>query len=222
MRYPGGKGRSYPQLINLMPKHTTYVETHLGGGAVMRHKRPAQRQIGIEIDPVVVAKWRAQGQLGFDLVEADALSWLASNVLEEEALIYADPPYLPSTRRQEKVYRFDYLERDHLRLLEVLQQQRCRVMVSGYPSSLYDETLGGWNQHAFLAKAHDGLRQEIVWFNFDPPSQLHDAGHLGRTFREREVISRRRSRLEHRIESLSFPEQHALLDWLRARLEVTV
>jgi hypothetical protein len=94
-------------------------------------------------------------------------------------------------------------------------------MISGYPSSLYNEALKGWNRHAFLAKGHDGLREEAVWFNFEPPSYLHDTAHLGRTFREREVISRRRSRLEHRIESLSFPEQHALLDWLRARLEVT-
>ncbi|KRA17966.1 DNA methylase [Lysobacter sp. Root604] len=219
MRYPGGKGRSYPQLINLMPQHTTYVETHLGGGAVMRHKKAARRQIGIEIDPEVVAQWRAQGWLGFDLVEADALDWLANNVLEEEALIYADPPYLPSTRKRERVYRFDYVEQDHLALLEALQRQPCRVMISGYASPLYEQTLKSWNRHAFLAKAHDGLREEIVWFNFEPPSHLHDPGHLGRTFREREVISRRRSRLEHRIESLSLPEQHALLDWLQSRLK---
>lgn len=219
MRYPGGKGRSYPQLINLMPKHTTYVETHLGGGAVMRRKRPAERQVGIEIDPMVVARWRSKGKLAFDLIEADALTWLQSNPLDEGALVYADPPYLPSTRKQEKVYRFDYIERDHQLLLEVLKQQRCMVMISGYRSRLYDDTLKGWNCHSFFAKAHDGLREEMVWFNFDPPNELHDPEHMGRNFRERETISRRRTRLQHRIGSISLPEQHALLDWLQARLE---
>ncbi|WP_222837735.1 DNA adenine methylase [Lysobacter capsici] len=219
MRYPGGKGRSYPQLINLMPKHTTYVETHLGGGAVMRHKKPAQRQIGIEIDPAVATQWRSKGRLAFELIEADAFTWLQNNSLDDGALIYADPPYLPSTRKREKVYRFDYVERDHRMLLEVLKEQRCKVMISGYRSELYDETLKDWNSHSFFAKAHDGLREETVWFNFEPPSELHDADHLGSNFRERETISRRRMRLEHRIEGLSLPEQHALLDWLQARLE---
>ena len=35
MRYDGGKGACYRQLINLMPPHRRYVETHLGGGAVI-------------------------------------------------------------------------------------------------------------------------------------------------------------------------------------------
>lgn len=28
--YPGGKGAVYQRLINLMPLHDVYVETHLG------------------------------------------------------------------------------------------------------------------------------------------------------------------------------------------------
>jgi site-specific DNA-adenine methylase len=58
MRYPGGKGKCYQRLINLMPVHETYIETHLGGGAVMRNKRPAARNIGIDIDQQVIDVWR--------------------------------------------------------------------------------------------------------------------------------------------------------------------
>lgn len=34
MKYNGGKGASgvHQQIINKMPKHSTYIETHLGGG----------------------------------------------------------------------------------------------------------------------------------------------------------------------------------------------
>lgn len=221
MRYPGGKGRCYPQLINLMPRHSTYVETHLGGGAVMRKKKPARRQVGIEIDPAVIDKWRQSPELRFELVHGDAVSWLGMQQLERDALVYADPPYLASTRKRVRVYAYDYTERDHEVLLDVLIRQRCQVMVSGYRSELYDTRLRDWNQRSFLSKAHDGMREETVWFNFEPPDCLHDASLLGSSFREREVVGRRRARLEKRIESLSSVEQHALLDWLQQRLETS-
>lgn len=32
-------------IIALMPPHDTYIETHLGGGAIMRRKPPALRNI---------------------------------------------------------------------------------------------------------------------------------------------------------------------------------
>ncbi len=50
MSYPGGKGKCYQRLINLMPPHETYIESHLGGGAVLRNKRPAKANIGIDAD----------------------------------------------------------------------------------------------------------------------------------------------------------------------------
>ena len=57
--YPGGKGGAgvYQTIINLIPPHKTYIETHLGGGAIMRHKKPAAYNIGIDVDPGVIAKW---------------------------------------------------------------------------------------------------------------------------------------------------------------------
>ena len=115
-----------------------------------------------------------------------------------DELVYCDPPYLPSTRRRARVYRHDYRESDHVRLLETLQKLPCRVVVSAYPSELYDESLCGWHSKTFAAKAHDGIRQEKIWFNFDPPAQLHDARRLKRDFRERQTINRRLQRLQER------------------------
>ena len=37
-------------LIALMPPHSVYIESHLGGGALMKRKPPAVRSIGIERD----------------------------------------------------------------------------------------------------------------------------------------------------------------------------
>ena len=37
-------------LLGLQPPHDLYVETHLGGGALMQRKAPAMRSIGIDRD----------------------------------------------------------------------------------------------------------------------------------------------------------------------------
>ena len=37
-------------LIAMMPPHDTYIETHLGGGAIMKRKPAALRNIGIDRD----------------------------------------------------------------------------------------------------------------------------------------------------------------------------
>lgn len=51
MTYPGGKGNCYQQIINQMPPHDVYIEPFLGGGYVMKAKRPAMLNIGVELDP---------------------------------------------------------------------------------------------------------------------------------------------------------------------------
>ena len=82
MNYPGGKGGVYQKLINLMPPHDVYIETHLGGGAVMRNKGSAWRNIGIEIDPEVVKKWRKADTRGFKLIHDDAINQLKNYQLQ--------------------------------------------------------------------------------------------------------------------------------------------
>jgi DNA adenine methylase len=37
-------------IIALMPPHDTYIESHLGGGAIMKRKPPALRNIGIDLN----------------------------------------------------------------------------------------------------------------------------------------------------------------------------
>ncbi len=221
MRYPGGKGKSYPYLINLMPPHQTYIETHLGGGAVMRHKLPAKRQIGVDIDPRLVARWNALPVAPCEIVCSDATRYLDGLVVDQDTLIYSDPPYLPCTRKRARVYRFDYTVEDHEKLIDCLLQKRCRVMISGYESDLYLSLLSGWTRISFSAKTHSGVRQENVWLNYEPPSRLHDPRHLGSGFREREIIRRRRSRLHEHIQRISPAEKYELFTWLQSQLEET-
>ncbi len=214
MRYPGGKGKCYQQIINILPPHATYIETHLGGGAVLRHKRAAETSIGVDRDPAVIKTWQRHFPFLGSFIEADAVDFLMSHSFAGDEVLYCDPPYVPSTRLRDRVYRYEYSETDHVRLLETLQKISCRIVVSGYPSNLYDELLRHWNTRTFSSKAHNGVRQEKLWFNFPAPAQLHDATHLGENFREREAIKRRVQRVKRRISRMTPQEQYSIADWL--------
>ena len=215
MRYSGGKGKCYQRLINLMPPHQTFIETHLGGGAVMRNKKAAGRNIGLDLDAAVIELWQSDFPGICELHQVDAVTFLEGYSFEGQELVYVDPPYVPETRRRQKVYRCDYSEEDHIRLLRCLVALPCNVVLSGYECDLYNRELPGWRKVSFSAKTHREVREETVWMNFEPPSRLHDSRYIGETFRERQTIQRRQSRLRSRIESLDPIERHDLLQWMQ-------
>jgi DNA adenine methylase len=56
---------------------------------------------------------------------------------------------------------------DHRELAVLLRQAEGKVVVSGYPSHLYEELYGGWRRVERPALA-DGARRrvEVLWMNF--------------------------------------------------------
>lgn len=219
MRYPGGKGKCFQHIVNLLPPHSVYIEPFLGAGAVLRNKRPADVNIGVDQDPKIIQRWRRDHPDLATFVEGDAVAFLSQQTFAGHEVIYCDPPYLPTTRLRSRVYRFDYTESDHVRLLSTLGSLRCRVILSGYPSKLYDDLLRGWTTETFVAKAHDGLRNEKLWFNYEVPTELHDARFLGRSFRERQAVKRRLDRMRARITRLDPREQYELWTWMASEME---
>lgn len=214
MRYPGGKGKTFQHVINLMPSHDVYIETHLGGGAVMRNKKPASVNIGVEADASVLAAWPRMPEQDIQLVHARAEDFLVEYAFTGRELLYVDPPYFPETRRRAKVYRYDYGVEDHERLLRVLATLPCMVLISGYDNPLYDELLAGWNKHTFQAKTHVDVRTETLWFNYASPTDLHDTRYLGANFRERQDSKRRLARLKDKVDAMDPCERAAFASWL--------
>jgi DNA adenine methylase len=217
MRYPGGKGKCFQHLINLMPPHAVYIESHLGGGAVLRHKRAAQTNFGIDIDPEVIRLWQHRYPNLCTLVNTDAAIFLEEFSYTGNELIYADPPYMRSLRRKARIYRYEYEADQHVRLLQILKSVSCKVMLSGYDGTVYSAALQGWRKASFSAQSHAGPRTECVWMNFDPPSRLHDGSFLGSTFRERQTVKRRQTRWLHRFECMAPGERQHLLSLLNDR-----
>lgn len=219
MSYPGGKSGAgvFQTIINLMPPHRVYIEPFLGGGAVLRHKRPASLNIGIDLDAEVIKAARRGkiAELGiesFRFEVGDAFEFLLSYPFAGDELVYCDPPYMHETRGRSDIYRFEMADRQHVELLAVLRRLPCLVMLSGYWTELYGVSLKGWNADSFQAMSRAGRpRTEWIWYNFPAPVALHDYRYLGRDFRQRDRIRRKKQRWTDRLRRLPILERQALL-----------
>jgi DNA adenine methylase len=198
----------------MMPPHRRYVEAFLGSGAVLRHKRPAEVNVGIDVDGSIIAAHSASGHAGCQFICADAVEWIAGQTWTAEDLLYCDPPYLGSARSMKgrQIYRHEMLsEAEHRRLLRILAPLPAMVMLSGYASALYDGELRGWNRLEYGAMTRGGPATEVVWYNFAAPTRLHDYRYLGRNFRERLRINRKIKRMARRLARLPVLERNAII-----------
>lgn len=218
--YPGGKGAVgvYQEIINCMPPHEIYIEAFLGAGSVLVNKKAAHRNVGIELDENVVRCWKASHNSRVEVIHGDAIeilsSWPWHDHDHERTLVYCDPPYLRDTRlSKRRIYRCDFSSaEEHVKLLDTLTSLPCMVMLSGYFSSLYDSMIGDWRRVDFRTRNRAGNPTlEAIWMNFPTPLELHDYRYLGRGFRDRERIKRKRERWKTKLLLMPVLERDALV-----------
>lgn len=92
----------------------------------------------------------------------------------ERTLFYLDPPYLHETRATTGEYAHEMTEADHQALLDVLVGVEGKFILSGYPSTLYDNYAFrcGWqcerieiDNKASSAKDKE-IKMECLWMNY--------------------------------------------------------
>jgi len=91
-----------------------------------------------------------------------------------EALIYCDPPYVHETRapNSRDVYGIEMTEREHYELGEVLNACVSKVIISGYPSALYEDIFSTWRRVEFDIANHaaggrkKSRKRETLWLNW--------------------------------------------------------
>jgi DNA adenine methylase len=82
-----------------------------------------------------------------------------------DVLTYCDPPYVLSTR-QGHGYRFEMTDAHHVALAAILKSCAGMVLLSGYPSPLYQELYHGWRSVTTRARADQNRqRTEVLWMN---------------------------------------------------------
>ena len=200
-------------IIALMPPHDTYIETHLGGGAIMRRKPAALRNIAIDLNPKPLEAFECDYPV--EKIHGCAHRFLADHEYSGRELVYCDPPYLHCTRTSGRRYRFDYEEQDHVELLDLLKGLPCSVILSGYPSHLYDEQLAGWRTLELQVMNQGGVRTEKLWFNFTP-DRVHWPRYAGKNFTDRQRIKRKAESWGKRYQALPPAERLAVLSAMMA------
>jgi site-specific DNA-adenine methylase len=214
--YLGSKAASgaFQAIIASMPPHDTYIETHLGGGAIMLRKPKVARSIGIDIDQAALDLNEYQG---VDLHCGDAVAFLQSFDFASagRVLIYSDPPYVAATRTSRNRYAHEYTDNDHINLLNELkrcQKEGAMVMVSGYPSALYEKHLD-WRNIEFQVMTRGGVRTEKLWFSFEK-GQVNWSAYAGENFTDRQRIKRKAEGWAKKYQALPEMEQIAILSEL--------
>ena len=209
MSYTGSKGQAgtFQRIIGNMPPHSLYVEPFFGSGQIFFRKKPASRNVIIDADAkcifearLAVSNWNQQV---FSHV-GDALEILATmlDTLPADALIYADPPYVLSTRGGRRYYDHEMSDAQHTALLTLLQAMKCRVMISGYPSLLYSKMLSAWRCISYRTRTRGRTLTECLWLNFPEATELHDWRFAGLNYRERLTLKRQAARWTARIDKM--------------------
>jgi DNA adenine methylase len=110
----------------------------------------------------------------------DALDVITRYGKTPSTLLYVDPPYL-GTSRNSVGYSEEMREaEEHVRLADVLSKVNAAVVLSGYPSPLYDDLYDGWYRTDLSTRASMGrgtqssIRTEVLWSN----RPLHSDGLL--------------------------------------------
>jgi hypothetical protein len=138
-------------------------------------------------------------------------------------LLYLDPEYLANSRsqggrrRRDACYRhpFETLAK-HKALLRLAKSLPCLTMISGYPTDLYRVELedAGWNVIPYIAPTRGKPREERVWFNFPPPTAIHDTRYVGKDFRDRTRIKRKVGRWAKRFAAMDPLERQVIAEAL--------
>ena len=143
-------------------------------------------------------------------VNGCAHRFLADYDYQGRELVYSDPPYLLHTRTSRRRYRFEYRQQDHIELLTLLKTLPCHVIVSGYPSAMYDDLLEGWNSVELQVMNQGGVRTEKLWYNYEV-DRVHWASFAGKNFTDRQRIKRKAANWGKRYQALPRAERIAVL-----------
>lgn len=132
-------------------------------------KTSMPRRIAAYVDrmPAVAARLR-----GVSLENRPALELIEAYGRHRNTLLYVDPPYLAETRSVGGAHNYrhemPHLEQ-HQQLAAALTDCRATVVLSGYPSPIYDHLYTDWHRYELDAATSQGgthqVKTEVLWSN---------------------------------------------------------
>ena len=159
----------------------SYNGTFGQGGCSLSHQRNKARQF-----QETVSEFETIGDR-LATVQLDNKSWEVAleKYDDPQTFFYLDPPYLPSTRSSGD-YLYDMAEFEHEVLVETLLDIKGKVLLSGYPSKLYERLeRKGWTRKDIDTTCYSAhrdentdvaalARTESLWRNYDTQLSLFE------------------------------------------------
>lgn len=150
------------------------VRSYMGFGSNGTHRKTGFRANSNRSGTTPARDWAnypdplaavAERMVGVTVENRDAKAVMAAHD-GPATLHYVDPPYMPETRDKGGDYAHELTADQHVELLQFLRTLGGMVVLSGYPSPVYDGLLADWTRVERKALA-DGARAriEVLWIN---------------------------------------------------------
>lgn len=220
--YFGGKGSSgtYQTIINEIRPHDVLIVPFLGNCAITRYIKRSETTIGIDASSFIISCWREMKFDWIELINGCGIEYLENfePTPDKRYVIYADPPYPISSRKQMVLtYEHELSDLEHLRLLKAINRiarmyPNVDVLISTYENPMYAKALSDWRLTTFNSTTRQGLAIEYLYMSYDNPEGiLHDYSFIGQNFRERERIKKKIKRHVSRLLQLPASERNAII-----------
>ena len=236
--YFGGKSAAgVPQtLINLIPPIKKLIVGFAGNCSVLANMKLPESIIICDLDKKVLKDWEkifsrdpniivddTSGNLSLfnevhvKIINENFITLLQHHQknrldLNQDTLLYLDPPYPLSTRTSGHRYKHELTDQQHGDLLSTIKVIPAKVMICSYENEMYNTMLADWNRLYYISQTRRGKRKEVVFFNYPIPERLHDYSYIGSNFRERERIKKKVSREIARMNRMKTIERNAIID----------
>lgn len=150
------------------------VKCWQGFGCGNTHKTGYRRGIG-DTSPNPAKAWAklpeaiqfaAERLKNAQIEHVDALK-LIKDMHGENTFIYIDPPYMRGTRVKKKQYTHEMTDEQHMKLLQIVKESDCKIMISAYENELYNNTLVDWRKEYKSTTAEcSRKRTEVIYMNY--------------------------------------------------------
>lgn len=202
--YPGNKNFSnvIHFLVNRLPKSDRYFSLFFGSGGLEQSIYTADAHfVCAEKNPECLKYLNpALATIDYSCYK-DLLS--AYNFTSND-FIFADPPYMFSSRRSGKIYyKYEFTEEDHIEFLSLIKNNPARVLITHPVNDLYDEYLSDWSKEEFVYMTRQGTFIDTVYLNYSTADiELLNYDCLGTDFTDRQRIKRQRKNILEKFKRL--------------------
>ncbi len=202
-------------LINRLPKSKRYFSLFFGGGGLENSIYTAGAHFVCSEKNPDCKMYEVPTMATIDFFDYQDL--IDAFVFDRSDFIFADPPYMFSSRTTgRKYYKYEFTEEDHIAFLDHIQNIQARVMITHPENDLYNSKLSHWNKEPFSYMTRQGMYNDCVYMNYSRADiELLNYDCLGEDFTDRQRIKRQRSNVVTKFKNLDLHVRQAIVRELR-------